>query len=88
MPIIPISDLKNTSAVSSLCHSGKGPVHVTKNGYEHMVIVTPEAWNAAHGAMLRDELYRAVAVGERAVVQGELVDYVEDSCRLRDKYGL
>ena len=88
MPVIPISELKNTSAVSQLCHSGKGPVQVTKNGYEHMVIVTPQMWEAAEEAMLRDRLYRELARGEHALAIGDVVDYEKDTARLREKYGL
>jgi len=31
--IIPIRDLKNTTAISNLCHHTQEPVFITKNGY-------------------------------------------------------
>ena len=31
--IVPIRDLKNTTAISNLCHEDKEPIFVTKNGY-------------------------------------------------------
>ena len=31
--IVPIRDLKNTTAISQLCHEENEPIFVTKNGY-------------------------------------------------------
>jgi len=42
--IIPIRDLKDTSAVSKLCHESEEPIYVTKNGYADMVIMSNEAY--------------------------------------------
>ena len=38
-PIIPIKDLKNTVALSKICHESQEPIYVTKNGYGDMVIM-------------------------------------------------
>ncbi|MBR3721306.1 MAG: type II toxin-antitoxin system Phd/YefM family antitoxin, partial [Selenomonadaceae bacterium] len=40
--IIPIKDLKNTSALSELCHRIDEPIYVTKNGYGDMVLMSME----------------------------------------------
>jgi hypothetical protein len=40
--IIPIKDLKDTAAVSELCHKMEEPVFVTKNGYGDMVLMSME----------------------------------------------
>ena len=40
--IIPIKDLKDTVAVSDLCHRVDEPVFITKNGYGDMVLLSIE----------------------------------------------
>lgn len=40
--IIPIKDLKDTAAVSELCHRVDEPVFITKNGYGDMVLMSIE----------------------------------------------
>ena len=44
MPIVPtirpISELKDTNGISSLCHELKEPVFITKNGYSDLVIMS------------------------------------------------
>ena len=41
--IIPIRDLKNTTAISERCHAVGEPIFVTKNGYGDMVVMSIEA---------------------------------------------
>lgn len=40
--IIPITDLRKTNEISSLCHKTNEPIFVTKNGYEDLVIMSNE----------------------------------------------
>ena len=42
--IRPISELKNTTSISSLCHEVKAPVFITKNGYSDLVIMSFETY--------------------------------------------
>ena len=44
--IIPIKDLKDTSAISDMCHRAEGPIFVTKNGYGDMVLMSMELFEA------------------------------------------
>lgn len=44
MIILPISELKNTGRISNLVHSSPEPVHVTRNGYDDLVLLNPEAY--------------------------------------------
>ena len=47
MPQIrPITDLRNTTEISELCHSKKEPVFITKNGYGDLVIMSMETYEA------------------------------------------
>ena len=47
--IIPIKDLKNTSAISDMCHKTEEPIYVTKNGYGDMVIMSLETFEKNSG---------------------------------------
>lgn len=42
--IIPITDLRNTTKISELCHEKNEPVFITKNGYSDLVIMSAEAY--------------------------------------------
>lgn len=45
MPQIrPITDLRNTTEISELCHAKKEPVFITKNGYGDLVIMSMETY--------------------------------------------
>ena len=45
MPQIrPITDLRNTTEISELCHAGKEPVFITKNGYGDLVVMSIELY--------------------------------------------
>lgn len=62
MPQIrPITDLRNTTEISNLCHAGKEPIFITKNGYGDMVIMSMEAY---------DELLSIAAV-DSAITEAE-----------------
>ena len=45
MPFIrPITDLRNTTEISELCHTKHEPIYITKNGYGDLVIMSIEAY--------------------------------------------
>ncbi len=43
--IIPIRDLRNTTAISDLAHEKQEPIFVTKNGYSDLVIMSSEMFD-------------------------------------------
>lgn len=46
MPQIrPITDLRNTTEISDICHAKREPVFITKNGYGDLVIMSMEAYD-------------------------------------------
>ena len=48
MPEIrPMRDLRDTNAISRLCHATSEPVYITKNGYQDLVIMSNEEFEAA-----------------------------------------
>lgn len=47
MPQIrPITDLRNTTEISELCHAKNEPVFITKNGYGDLAIMSMETYEA------------------------------------------
>ncbi|MDO4286380.1 MAG: type II toxin-antitoxin system prevent-host-death family antitoxin [Eubacteriales bacterium] len=45
MPQIrPITDLRNTTEISELCHSKREPLFITKNGYGDLVVMSIETY--------------------------------------------
>jgi len=45
MPQIrPITDLRNTTEISEICHAKQEPVFITKNGYGDLVIMSIETY--------------------------------------------
>lgn len=83
--IIPIKELKNTSAVSEMCHSTDEPVFITKNGYGDMVIMSMETYEQR---MNREKMYRELEISERQISEGKVMDAQESIARLKAKYGI
>ena len=45
MPQIrPITDLRNTTEISELCHANREPLFITKNGYGDLVVLSIEMY--------------------------------------------
>jgi prevent-host-death family protein len=42
--IMPIRDLRNTSAISELAHKNQEPIFITKNGYSDLVVMSAELY--------------------------------------------
>lgn len=62
MPQIrPITDLRNTTEISDICHAKREPVFITKNGYGDLVIMSIEAY---------EELTETAAV-DAAILEAE-----------------
>ena len=40
----PISELRNTTSISNLCHEIKEPVFITNNGYAELVIMSIDTY--------------------------------------------
>lgn len=65
--IIPIKDLKNTSAISKMCHSADEPIYVTKNGYGDMVIMKQTKYYEGAGiAKIADDIELRIQAMEEA----------------------
>ena len=73
--IMPITDLRNTTEVSNLCHTVGEPVFITKNGYGDMVIMSMETYDELVGTAAVDA---AIAAAEADIQQGGQLHPAED----------
>lgn len=63
MPIIrPITDLRNTTEISELCHRSQEPIFITKNGYGDMVVMSMEEYERMQS---KNEIYLKLLEAER-----------------------
>ena len=83
--IIPIKELKNTSAISEMCHNVDEPIYVTKNGYGDMVIMSVENYESTLHQM---NMYRELELSENQIAEGKVKDAKSSLAALRLKYGL
>ena len=83
--IIPIRDLKNTSAISQMCSESNEPVYITKNGYGDMVVMSMKAYEEK---LFMADVYAKLAEAESDIQEGKVSDALEGLRTLRDKYGL
>ena len=70
--ILPITELRNTTDLSNLCHAANEPVFITKNGYGDLVVMSMEAY---------DNLIKSAAV-DAAIASAEAE--LKASCELHD----
>ena len=85
MPQIrPITDLRNTTEISELCHARREPLFITKNGYGDLVVMSIEAYEEMAEAAETD---MAIREAEREYASnGVLLDARETLSSLRRKH--
>ena len=85
MPQIrPITDLRNTTEISDLCHARREPVFITKNGYGDLVVMSIETYEAMMETVAVDAaIAEAEAEFER---DGQLYDAKDALASLRRKH--
>lgn len=83
--IIPIRDLKDTTAISQMCKESREPIFITKNGYGDMVIMSMEAYEEK---MLLLDAEQKLAEAEEEVRQGKTAEASLSFRRLREKHGI
>ena len=83
--IMPIKDLKDTSAISELCHNTDEPIFITKNGYGDMVLMSMELFEATQKKW---SMYADVELSEQQIKAGNIKNARKALSSVRDKYGL
>lgn len=83
--ILPIKELKNTGKISELCHNTNEPIHITKNGYGDMVIMSAEVFNALSRKW---QMYADIELSRKQASEGQTRNAYDALVELRQKYGL
>ena len=85
MPQIrPITDLRNTTEISEICHAKKEPLFITKNGYGDLVVMSIEAYEEL---IESNKIDSAISEAEEEYARtGELLDAREALSSLRRKH--
>ena len=83
MPQIrPITDLRNTTEISALCHAKREPLFITKNGYGDLVVMSIEMYEEMLDAARVDAAIHAAEYE----ADGVLMDAREALSSLRRKH--
>ena len=83
--IRPISELRNTTEISDLCHNTDEPIFITKNGYGDLVIMSIKTFERSQAMT---EIYRKLVESEADLAAGvEPLDGEDVFLELRKKYG-
>ena len=83
--IMPIKDLKNTSAISDMCHKADEPIYITKNGYGDMVIMSIELFEATQKKW---NMYSDIELSEQQMKEGKTKDARKALAIVKEKYGI
>ena len=85
MPQIrPITDLRNTTEISELCHANREPLFITKNGYGDLVVMSIEMYEEMIETARTD---MAISVAEKEFsADGVLLNARETLSSLRRKH--
>ena len=83
--IIPIRDLKDTSAISRMCSESGDPIYITKNGYGDMVIMSMKAYEEKMWLL---DAYAKLAEAETELQAGKTVDARSVLKELREQHGI
>lgn len=83
--IMPIKDLKNTSAISELCHKADEPIFITKNGYGDMVLMSMELFETRQKQW---NMYSDIELSEQQIKEGKTKDAREALQAIREKFSV
>lgn len=85
MPQIrPITDLRNTTEISEMCHKRAEPIFITKNGYGDLVVMSIETYEKQ---IALAEVYIKLAMAEKQMEDNQLLDGDDVFAKLRSKHG-
>ena len=84
MNIIPIKELQNTAKISKMAHETNQPIFITKNGYEHLVVMSSETYKRD---FIRNYVDEMLAKSEEDIKHGRLIDGETFFAQMKAKYG-
>ncbi|WP_225748943.1 type II toxin-antitoxin system Phd/YefM family antitoxin [Paraeggerthella sp. Marseille-Q4926] len=85
---VPIRDMKNTAAFTTLVEESSAPVTVTRNGYDAFVMMRSEDYEAMQVKLAQARLLSRLSRAEAEYASGDFVDGKEFTSRMRSEYGL
>ncbi len=85
LQIIPIRDLKNTSAISKMCQEVTEQIYITKNGYGDMVIMSVKMYEEK---LFMLDVYNKLAAAEAQIAEGKVLDGDASLKSIREKYNV
>ena len=83
--IVPIRDLKNTTATSTLCHEDDKPIFITKNGYGDMVLMSMETYEKH---LFLANVYGKLEEAKQDMKNGRYSSVEDAISRIRKTHGL
>lgn len=85
MPQIrPITELRNTTEISELCHASDEPIFITKNGYGDLVLMSMEVYEKR---LALAEVYAKIFEAEASLQTGQpMIDADQAFEKIRRKY--
>lgn len=85
MPQIrPITDLRNTTEISELCHAKHEPIFITKNGYGDLVVMSIETYEEMLETAKIDATINEAE--KEFAINGELLDARDTLSSLRRRH--
>lgn len=100
MTILPMKELKDTAGITRRCEEENEPIHITKNGYDCLVVMTSKTFEKYDRALKQaaqreldrqryfDELVSDIETGFEDIAAGRTADAFESLAALREKHGL
>lgn len=89
MPVcVPIKDMKNTASFTRTVENAPGPVIVTKNGYDALVVMKSDEYEAMQQELAEARLLGRIARAEREYATGQYSDGPSAIASLKEKYDM
>lgn len=85
---VPIREMKDTGKFTELVRSNDGPITVTRNGTDALVVMSPDYWDGLQLQLAKANLLARIEVGEKEIAEGSYLEADAAVNQLRDKYGL
>ena len=89
MPVcVPIKDMKDTASFAKTIENARGPVTVTKNGYNAFVVMKSADYEALQQDLAQTRLLNRMLLAEHEYSSGKYSDGDEFLSRIRESHGL
>lgn len=85
---VPIRDMKNTAAFTTLVEEPSASVTVTRNGYDAFVVMRGEDYETMQAELTHARLLSRISRAEAEYASGDFVEGKEFTSRMRGEYGL